>query len=375
VLDEVSIPDRRALIRIFPALRFVGALRLAFDFRKLVIAAIGLALLQLGWSLLDRVGLVGRDASPDVFKSTWLTESAIGMESWSWDDALRLHRRTIEPLRLLATPLFRLLEPGRSWGEMLRSFVRLVWVIVVWGVCGGAIARIAMVQIAQMRQSGLVEGLRFAIKNAASLILAPLCPLLTLGFCAAFCALFGLLYRLPVVGPALAGIFLVVPLAAALVMALLVAGLAAGWPLLQAALAGGAEDALDALSRVFGYLIQRLGPFAAVLVLVWIEGMLGIALVELLAAGVIRLAHWSLGLGGPALVLDSLLSAPATPVGAVASVTHTFWLGAIDLVAHGWIYSFFWTAAAFLYLWLRHDVDGTPWTEIDPPAPPTAPTA
>ena len=44
----------------------------------------------------------------------------------------------------------------------------------------------------------------------------------------------------------------------------------------------------------------------------------------------------------------------------------------VNLVAHGWAYSFFWTAAALIYLWLRHDVDGTPWEEIDPPTiPPT----
>ena len=41
-------------------------------------------------------------------------------------------------------------------------------------------------------------------------------------------------------------------------------------------------------------------------------------------------------------------------------------LGAVGLLAHGWIYSFVWTAAALLYLWLRHAVDGTPWTEIEP---------
>ena len=53
-------------------------------------------------------------------------------------------------------------------------------------------------------------------------------------------------------------------------MTLLVAGLAAGWPLLQAATAGGAEDALDALSRIFGYLNQRLGSYAALVALAWL---------------------------------------------------------------------------------------------------------
>ena len=44
----------------------------------------------------------------------------------------------------------------------------------------------------------------------------------------------------------------------------------------------------------------------------------------------------------------------------------------MNLVAHAWPYSYFWTAAALIYLWLRYDVDGTPWEEIDPPGDPTA---
>ncbi len=47
-------------------------------------------------------------------------------------------------------------------------------------------------------------------------------------------------------------------------MTLFMAGLVAGWPLLQAATAGGAEDALDALSRIFGYLNQRFGSICRV---------------------------------------------------------------------------------------------------------------
>jgi hypothetical protein len=48
--------------------------------------------------------------------------------------------------------------------------------------------------------------------------------------------------------------------------------------------------------------------------------------------------------------------------------THRFWLSAVRLVANAWVFSYFWTAATLLYFWLRHDVDGTPTTAIDPPA-------
>jgi hypothetical protein len=249
---------------------------------------------------------------------------------------------------------------------MLHALSSLIWLFIVWGFCGGAIARIVIVQVATMQQPRVIEALRFAVGRAGPLIMAPICPLIGVAFCAAIGASFGLLYRLPAVGPALAGAALIVPLAAGFVMTLLLAGLLAGWPLLQAATAGGAEDSLDALSRVFGYLNQRFGPFAALVALAWLEGLLGLALVDLFTAGVIRLTHWSLGLAAQIAPLDAFFGSPATSAGAIAGATHTFWLGVVRLLAHGWIYSFFWTAASFLYLWLRQDIDGSPWTEIEP---------
>jgi hypothetical protein len=369
VPDDVSILDRRALTRLFPALRLIGAIRLAFDLRKLIIAAIGVVLLQLGWSLFDRLIPAAAGTTPDVLSSVLRPDRAPGGDFGIWYDESGLRLRTLEPIRILAAPLLALVQPARGWGEMLHSLLSLTWAIAVWGICGGAICRIAIVQAAQARQTGIVEALRFALKNAQPLIVAPLCPLLGAAFCAALCATYGLAYRVPAVGPTLAGIGLVLPLALGLVMTLLLAGLLAGWPLLQAALAGGAEDALDAVSRVFGYLNQRLGPFAALLVLAWFEALIGLALVDLLTSGIIRVTVWGLGLSAPASNLSSYFGEPSASAGGIGWAVHGFWLGTVNLLAHCWIYGFFWTAAAFLYLWLRHDVDGTPWTEVDPPAP------
>jgi hypothetical protein len=258
---------------------------------------------------------------------------------------------------------------------MLHALVGLVWLMIVWGLCGGAIARIAVIQEAQMRQPGIGEGLWFAGRSAGPLIVTPLCPLLALAFCALVGVAVGLLYRLPS-GPAIAGIGLIVPLAAGLVMTLLAAGLIAGWPLMHAALAAGADDALDALSRTFSYLNQRLGLFAAGLAMAWLAGIVGLILVNLLAGGVIRLTQWSLSLSGPGAVTEALFQGSDLDGGTVAAAAHRFWLGVVRLLAHGWIHSFFWTAASFLYLWLRSEVDGTPLTQIDPPGtmPPAAPS-
>jgi hypothetical protein len=249
---------------------------------------------------------------------------------------------------------------------MLHAFLNLAWLILVWGLSGGAISRIAIIQVTNLRQVGIAEAVRFALRSASSLIVAPLCPLLGLGFCAAITAAFGLLYRVPVVGTSIVGAFLVAPLVLGFVMILMVAGLLAGWPLFHAAVAAGAEDALDALSRTFGYLNQRLGSFTALVVFVWVLGLIGLVFVDYLTIGVLRLTEWGLGLGAPAAQVSAFFSGMGPPPGALAAATHAFWLGMVWLVAHGWIYSYVWTAAALIYLWLRHAVDGTPWSELEP---------
>ena len=52
--------------------------------------------------------------------------------------------------------------------------------------------------------------------------------------------------------------------------------------------------------------------------------------------------------------------------GNIAAMT-TSSVATVPLVAHSWVYSYFWTAAAIVYLLLRQDVDGTPWHVIAAP--------
>ncbi len=50
-----------------------------------------------------------------------------------------------------------------------------------------------------------------------------------------------------------------------------------------------------------------------------------------------------------------------------AAMFHDGWLLVVWLLAYGWVYSYFWSAAAQIYLLLRQDVDGTPWDDIHLP--------
>jgi hypothetical protein len=343
----------------------MAAIRMAFDARKLIIAASGLLLLQLGWSLLDLAFPGSFDVTPDVLPVDAPIRPSDGLWS-SIDTGIPLPHRLLEPANILIAPLSALFNPRSDWLAMLHALLGLAWLLVVWGLCGGAIARATVIQEAHSRQPGLGEALRFAWRSAGTLILAPSYPLVAVAFCSLTGIAFGLLYRLPA-GPAVAGALLFIPLVVGVVITLLVATLVAGWPLFHAAIASGADDALDALSRVYGYLNQRLAVFAVGLAIAWFIGLAGLALVELLAGGVIHLTRWSLSLSGPRPLISALFLGGDVDAGPVAAMTHHFWLGAVRLLAHAWIFSYFWTAAAVLYLWLRHDVDGTPATVIDPP--------
>ena len=367
MVEETMSPRRVSPYRRSGALRLVAAIRLAFDPRKLAIAALGLLLLQMGWTSFDGLLPASTGVTPDLdlFGPPRPAPTRAGGSNWIGEHVIPQPLRLSEPIRVLTTPLQVLFDPASAWGAMLHALLGLVWLFVVWGVCGGAIARLAVIQEAQMRQPGIGEAIRFALRSAAALIVAPLCPLFGIAFCSLVGAAFGLLYRVPF-GATVAGAGLILPLSASLVMTLLAAGLVAGWPLLHAAMAAGADDALDALSRTYSYLNQRLGLYVAGVATAWLTGLVGLIGVDLLADGVIHLTQWSLSLTGGRALPEALFWQSDPGAGTAATATHRFWLGLVRLLAHGWIYSFVWTAAEFLYLWLRQEVDGTPRTEIDP---------
>jgi hypothetical protein len=340
----------------------VAAVRMAFDGRKLIIAAAGILLLQLGWSLLHLAFPDSVEVTPDVLPRGAAARTADDL-AWSTDVSVE---RLIKPASNLTTPLFALLDPGSRGLAMLHALLGIAWLLVVWGYCGGAIARIAAIREARSQQTGIVEAVRFAWRSGPSLILAPVYPLVALAFCTLPGLVLGLLYRIPA-GPAIAGVLLFIPLLAGLVMTLLVAALVAGWPLFHAALAAGADDALDALSRTYSYLNQRLILVAVGVAIAGAAGLAGLELVDWLAGGVLRMTRWSLSLDGPPSQISALFGRGPLAEGTAAAASHRFWLGAVRLLAEAWVYSYFWSAATLLYLWIRHEVDGTPTTVIDPP--------
>jgi hypothetical protein len=357
--DQPSRLDENTLERLFSWVRLFRGVGAAIDAKKLILAALGLLVFGAGSAGLDRV------FAPDASPSPWRVAAPAFPPDLRTDLNTAPWRLT-EPVRVLVGPFAALFTLSSGPRAFLHALLAAVWGASVWGLCGGAIARIAAVQVARGEHVSLGEAARFARRNWVPLIGSPLCPLLGIAFFAVLCAALGLLYRVPLVGPTIAGVLAVVPLLAGLVMTIILVSLAAGWPLMHATVAAEAEDGFDALSRSFAYVNQRPIRYAGCLALAWALGIVGLTVVDLFARTTVYMAHWALGLAAPATLLDGLFEGEAASLPPAARATHAFWLAVVALLAHAWIYSYFWTAAVTIYLILRRDVDGTPWHAVAP---------
>jgi hypothetical protein len=368
--DEPTQSREICFTRLFPWLRLFRGVGVSIDPKKLFLAALGLVALNTGWGFLDRA-FPNTDPQIPAGLSSFAIASDLARGGLGFDVGLALWHLT-EPVQCLVRPFLMVFSLTTDGLSLVHAFLVALWAVVVWGIVGGAIARIAMLQVACGERIGVRKALEFALGKWIPLICGPLSPLLGIAILTVPCAAFGLLYRLPgSIGPVLAGFLLVLPLVAGLLMALILVGLATGWPLMHASVAAEAEDGFDALSRSYAYVFQRPMRYAGYLTLAWLIGLAGIVFVSIFAHLVVHLAEWGLSFTAPADRLETLFRTDSIPLESAAGKAHAFWLSVVRILAHGWIYSYFWTAASLIYLTMRQDVDRTDWRQVAlPPAPP-----
>ena len=330
----------------FPFLRLLRCPALAGNPKSLMLAALGVWAWGLGGKALDLA--FDRPAPPSPARGP----SDLGQ--WTG-----LVGRVVEPARRVLEPFVTAFDPSADARTFLHAAASSLWTILVWGLFGGAIARVAVVRLATGDRLKLGEALRFAAGKLVPLVGTPVVPLLGVVVAAAPVAAFGLLYRVPG-GATVAGLLAFLPLIGGLLLALVVLGLAAGWPLMPASVAAEAEDGFDAMSRAYAYVHQRPWQYAGYAAVATLAGAAGLAVVDLFARLVLRLTAWSLAFGGPADTVVPLFSPQANP----ASTPHAFWVAVVGLLVTAWAYSYLWTAASAAYLLLRREVDGTPLSSV-----------
>ncbi|AMV16303.1 hypothetical protein VT03_00335 [Planctomyces sp. SH-PL14] len=364
--------------RWIPWLHLFQAFRIAMDYRKLLVAAVGILLLAAGeWacSLMP--------FAPSTFRYVWPWESAydsplnglaVSANASSigapLSDSTVFGVRVLRPLRDFVSAGWPLVRPSRTWGEIALGWTRLLWLLAVTGLCGGMIARLAALNFAG-KDCSLRSAFRYCFVRLASYMGGPLLPVVGLGLLWGLCAVGGLVGVIPVAGPWLVAIFWFLPLILGIMMSVVLLGVGCGWPLMYATVSAEGSDAFDGLSRSYSYLFSR--PWYALWLLV-VTCVYGTALVLFLHTVIdlgVRCAFWSVqsGMGEDrlrALVPSEFAGAPTDFVGATGPERVTeVWMNAVRMAEPAFLFSYFWTAAAIVYFLLRRSVDATPLDAVD----------
>jgi hypothetical protein len=310
----------------------------------------------------------------------------------------------IEPLVKFVRPVVYLFSPRADlWARFYFLCVTL-WTIATWSLFGGAITRMAAVEIACHEKIGIGEALRYTLRRAFSYLVAPLCPLGLIFILLVVMWAFGVIHMIPFVGDFLSILLWPILILFGLVMAVTLVGLVS-WPLMAATISTQGSDAWEAVSRAYTYVIQRpweylwYGGVAVVYgaILIFFVGLIGSLSVYLAEWGVARIQPES---RDPAYLFiyaptsfgwrDLLLHDAKTQEGklvvhqgeidpdAYQEFIHKDWhwwntvgavmvalvMGLIFLLVLGFGYSYFWTESTLIYMLLRRSVDTAELEEV-----------
>lgn len=392
---------------VFPWLSLVRVFRIAISARVLALGAAGILITAIGWAVIGSV--FGTDTSATAWlapytKCPWtLLTKAVGdrpdlpvdgrmatvqfdfeinsptddavpvpnFETATMPTAGHVYRGAAwtpqEPIWSMWSLLTLPAEEGlKETGFSLRAVASLLLCgllsVATWAFFGAAICRIAAVQLAAEEQVGLGAALRYACRKWPAYFAAPLFPVGGALLAAIPVIIVGWLMNVSVL---FGGLLWPLVLVAGLLMTVLLLGVLFGWPLMWATISTEGTDSFDALSRSYAYTFQRPLNYLFYAFVAGVIGWLGWLFVQNFAAGVIWMGYWAAGWGCGSEQIGAIMSGGEIEgLGGIGATLIRFWAGCVKLLAVGFLFSYFWSAAAGIYLLLRRDVDATEMDEV-----------
>jgi hypothetical protein len=287
------------------------------------------------------------------------------------------------------TDSFRALVWAFRW-HTLYSVVFFGVAFAVLSLAGGAICRIAALQLAQAERPGLKQALRFALRRFVSLLASPVGPIVLIFALGVPIILLGLVGNLPVAGELLTGLFLLPAFAVAFAIAIILIGTMAGLGLMLPAIAYEGSDSFDAINHSFSYVYTKPWRLGFYTIIAALYGALGYLFVRVFGFLVLWTTYRFLQIGflshneklrtiwpeptfasflGPAVAL------PDAPSRWVAALLIRMWVLVVIGLIVAFLISFYFSANTIIYALMRNRVDGTPLQEVytSPDEPSAAP--
>ncbi len=419
-----------------PALRLFRAFRMAIDYRRMILAVLGVILwaagliflYQLVPQSLQEVHRPMGSLSPAMYPTHWPWQEDKILQSPAFEPEVFLHApiRSLQTAfsngNLLLWPLQKtfisareVAFPSDNFTHWLRSVAATLWSLLVCGIFGGAIARMAAVDFAGHGELSCRRAMGFSLRHSVSYLGAPLIPLFGLLACWIPNFIAGVIARIPYLGDTAVGVFWFLPLIFGTLITLIIVGVGAGWPLMIAAISSEASDAFDGLSRAYSYLFNQLWYFLLLLVVMLVTGSASLYLVNGFLGLTWQFTTMSTQLTGlqesegpyagsgkfesDVALLDGRppqdaptviepiqsqqlanqsstlqMEEPPAPapipseatlkVSPPAAHAMTFWTNIFMTIPVAFVFSYFWTTVTLIYFMLRLRDDATPLTEV-----------
>lgn len=270
------------------------------------------------------------------------------------------------------------------WVEHTLYFI-LFWlpVLVIGSLFGGALCRMAAMDLARDEQISAKAALCFAWRKLLGFLSAPLVPVICIIVIGLFHVVGGLFGSIPWFGELIGGLIAGLVLVGGFLMALLAVGAVAGGGLMWPTIAVEGSDGFDAMSRSYSYIFTRPWHAAFYAAVAAVYGAICYLFVRFLLFVALRAARLFLGMGligyrpgtgaAGAGKVDVIWPSPTfadlaparLPLGAeglgesaMAVLFHLWMLLAVALLA-AFVVSFFLSGSTVIYFLLRRHVDAT----------------
>lgn len=369
--DESGVVRRIVWREVFPWIVIFRTFRLAISPALLLLATLGAVLAPLGWRVASAVFLEPAEREALQASAQLLPPG----QSMAEQVPVALRAYLPHTPSGIVEAYFQLSEPVRrlfSWTLTLReaafyTFGNL-WSLAIWAFVGGVITRHVVLLLGRDEPADILESLRFACRRYVWYFLTPLYPMGGVLVAMLPLILLGWLMRLDA-GVVVAGLLWVFVIAISLVAVWLLLGLVFGWPLLWPAVSAERNgDAFEAFSRTYSYVYGRPLHLFFYIVVAALLGALGWAVVHLVIEMLIDFGFtatsWGAGSRRVVEIQTHIASGDTRGALGVGSYLIGLVIGLGRLVKSGFSFSYFFCAAAAIYLLLRQDVDQTEFDEV-----------
>jgi hypothetical protein len=395
--------DRIQWYRVLPWLHLLRAFRLAIDPRKILLASAAVLLVSCGtWLLQFWPGETPAGTTPEAAAIwPWDLDARAGLlesptpqpenvplgesrpepsgVSKAWQQGLRVAQSLALPFRAVAGPVRRIFLPRTTVSSLFRALSALLIALVVWTLLGGAISRIAAVQFATDQQISVASAIWYAATRWHDYLTGPLLASTGILGLSLLAAGIGALARIPGAGPALVAVLWGLSVLIGILLAVMLFGLALGWPTMFVTISVDGTDGFDGFSRAYNYLLERPVTLLWCVFVAAVHGVVMTTLLWFAAQVVLYLTAWGVSWGSGSDNLAMLFHGFAIPVGlrpfandavtapaggSTGQIILGAWINLFLVLLHGFVHSYFWSAATIVYFLLRQQVDGNELDQV-----------